>query len=117
MYRSFLSNKAAEPIHKLVQKNVSWNSTEKYDGALTTVKDRLSSSTVLILFIEKIPIVVTCDVSPYGVGSALSYKISNGREAHVAYASITLTSIVKNYSQIYKEAFSVVYAVKNASFL
>lgn len=45
---------------------------EKNYSAFTVIKNLLKSSNVIMLFNEKLLIILTCDVSPKGVSSVLS---------------------------------------------
>ena len=109
-YRCFLKDKAtvAEPLHKLLAKNSKWIWTEKHTSSFNALKKLLTSDSVLAPFDEKLPIVLTCDASPYGVGSVLSQVKPDGREVPVVFASRTMTSTERNYAQIDKEALSII---------
>ncbi|GBN84323.1 Transposon Ty3-I Gag-Pol polyprotein [Araneus ventricosus] len=63
---------------------------------------------VLVTFNEKLPLILTSDASPYGVGYVLSHLIPDDTEAPIAYDSGTLTSTERNYSQLDKEALSII---------
>ena len=74
------------------------------------MKKLLQSSRVLVN--DSLPLVLSCDASPYGVGAVLAYTMLNGDERPVAFASRTLTAIEKKYLQLVKEVLAVVYSVK-----
>ena len=56
------------------------------------------------------PLILACDVSPYGIGSVLSYKVGDD-EVPIAFLSRSLAPAEKNYSQIDKEALAIVFGV------
>ena len=59
-----------------------------------------------------LPLYVATDASAYGVGAVISHIYPDGTEYPIAYASHTLTPSEKNYSQIEKEALSLVFGIK-----
>ena len=64
------------------------------------------------LFQASSRLTLACDASPYGLGAVLSHVLPNGTEQPIAYASRTLSSAEKNYSQIDMKALAVVWGVK-----
>ena len=56
---------------------------------------------------------VGTDASNFGLGTVLSHKEDNGQLKAVAHAPRTLLPAEINYSQIEKEAISIIFAVKS----
>ncbi len=113
-YHAFLRNKAsvAEPLHRLLDKAVPWNWLPIHDEAFRRVKMLLSSDSLLAHFDPRLPITVTCDASPYGIGAVFGHVLPNGMEVPVSFFSRTLSAAERNYAQIDKEALAIVNAVK-----
>ena len=76
------------------------------------MKDLLQSSRVPVHFNDKLPLILSCDASPYGVGAVLAHKMDNGDEKPVCFTSRTLTAAEQKYSQLDKEALTIVFGVK-----
>eukprot|EP00731_Ephydatia_muelleri_P018557 Em0011g597a len=91
---------------------VKWEWTEDCTQAFLDVKLLMASETVLTHFKPALAVTLACDASPYGLGAVLSHVLPDGTEQPIAYASRTLSSAEKNYSQIDKEALAVVWGVK-----
>ena len=57
---------------------------------------------------------VSCDASPYGVGTVLSHIMEDGSKRPVAHASRTLSTAERNYGHLDKELLAVVFALKKS---
>ncbi|KAG8175377.1 hypothetical protein JTE90_009160 [Oedothorax gibbosus] len=101
-YHSFLPNKAsiAEPLHRLLHNDAQWNWSSDHTKAFNSLKQLISSGSVLTPFDDSLPIVLTCDASPYDVGAVLVHVLPDGRQAPVAFHSRTPTSTERNYAQL-----------------
>lgn len=65
----------------------------------------------LIHYDLKKPLVLTCNSSEYGVGAVLSHETDDGHERPIAMASRTLHSHERRYSQLDKEAASIMFGI------
>jgi len=63
-------------------------------------------------FQQTVPVGISCDASSVGLGVVLFHKFPDGSEKPIAYASKTLTSAERNYSQIEKEGLAIVFGMK-----
>ena len=116
-YSKFVPNRAtmAAPIYQLTRKNVlDWN--EECQKAFQSLKQELISNRFLTYFNQKLPLIVSCDASPVGLGAVLAHKMPSGMQKPIAYASRTLSNSERNYSQIDKESLAIIFAVKHFHF-
>ena len=93
-------------------KNVRWKWSKKCQQSFDTAKKALSSSSLLVHYDPALPIRLATEASAYGIGAVIVHVMPDGSEHPIAFASGTLTSAEKNYSQIEKEALALVYGVK-----
>ncbi|XP_049514382.1 uncharacterized protein K02A2.6-like [Dermacentor silvarum] len=112
-YRRFLPNLSTvlHPLHVLLKKDTSWHWVARQEAAFTQSKQLLTSAEVLIYYDTKLPLLLCCDASPYGIGAVLAHRMPSGEEKPVAFASRRLTAAENNYSQLDKEALAVVFGV------
>ena len=89
-----------------------WKWADQCEAAFKDINMCLGSAPVLAHYDSDLPLVVTCDASPYGVASVLSHRYEDGSERPITYASCTLTESEKNYAQIDREALALVFGVK-----
>ena len=66
-----------------------------YDRAFEIVKIALQKHSLLVHYHDSKPLVLTCDVSPYGIAAILSHTMEDGTDRPVAYASRTLSVVEK----------------------
>ncbi|CAI2737870.1 unnamed protein product, partial [Dicrocoelium dendriticum] len=113
-YRRFLPDASTilAPLNELLHKNIPWMWKSEHQSAFTCAKKCLASAPVLVHYDSEKPLILQCDASPYGVGAVLCHKMSNGIIHPIAFASRTLQPAEKNYSQLDKEALSVIFGVK-----
>ena len=100
------------PFHSLLQKGVPWEWRREQEQAWIESKSMLQSPKVLVHFDSTKELILTCDASSYGVAAVLSHRMSDGTEKPVAFASRTMNSAEKNYSQVEKEALAIVFGVR-----
>ena len=113
-YRKFISNLSdlLTPLNELLQKNKRWTWGQKQVAAFEEAKRQLTSTRVLTHYDPNKPLLLSCDASSYGLGAVISHRLNNDDEKPIAFASRTLSSAEKKYSQLDKEALSIIYGVK-----
>ena len=80
--------------------------------AFNKVKELLQSHQVFVHYDQKKEVILSTDVSAYGVGPVLSHIIEDGSEQHIAYYSRWMSSAETRYSTLDKEALAIVCGVK-----
>ena len=100
------------PLNALLRPNIKWNWSPECAKAFQEAKDHLTSARVLTHYDPDLPIAMAADASAYGVGAVISHVFPDGSERPVAFASRTPHASKRNYSQLDKEALSLVYGVK-----
>ena len=113
-YGKFLPDLATtlSPLYELLQKTTKWTWGRRQREAFAAVKDLLRSPQVLVHYDQKLPLILACDASPYGVGAVLSHRMPTGDERPIAFASRTLTTVERKYSQLDKEALALIFGVR-----
>ena len=113
-YNKFMSNLSCilSPLYRLLKKGGPWIWTETQNQAFQKTKDLLQSSSLPVHYDPAKELIVSADASPYGLGAVLSHKMEDGSEKSITFASRTLSETEKKYSQVEKEALTVVFAVK-----
>lgn len=99
------------PLNNLLQKEAKWEWTQVHDEAFNKIKRELASDIFLAHYNPQCKLVLTVDASPWGLGAVLA-QLEGDCERPIAYASRSLNSAEKQYSQIQKEATAIVFGIK-----
>lgn len=67
---------------------------------------------MLAHYSDSLPLILTCDATPFGVSIVLSYQLPSGQEAPVTFYSHTLSAAKRNYSKLDREVLVVVAGVQ-----
>ena len=113
-YGRFIPNRAtlSQPLNTLLCKDHHWRWTERCERAFQQLKKTLVSSSFLTHYNPNLPLKLAGDASAYGVGAVISHTMDDGTEQPIAFGSRTLSKSEQNYSQIEKEALSLIYGVR-----
>lgn len=113
-YGKFVPNLSSllHPLYALLKKNQAWNWDNNCENAFKEIKNILASDRVLCHYDPKLPVILSVDSSSYGIGAVLAHAFPDGSERPISCASRTLGNSEKNYSQLDKEALSIMYGVQ-----
>ena len=114
-YGRFIPNLASliHPLSKLLCQGTEWQWTKECRKAFCAAKQKIVSPNVLVHYDPSLPISLAADASAYGLGAVISHTMRDGTERPIAFASRTLLPSEKNYSQVEKEALSLIFGVSN----
>ncbi|CAN6570903.1 unnamed protein product [Malus baccata var. baccata] len=103
-------SKIAQPLCRLLQKEVAFEFDEACSTAFKHLKDALTSAPIITPPDWSIPFELMCDASDYAIGAVLGQR--KNKQPHVIYyASRTLNDAQLNYSTTEKELLAVVFAL------
>ena len=113
-YCKFIPNLSSliHPLNDLLKKDKKWKWSKECGECFRIAKEKLVSPNLLVHFDPALPVKVAGDASAYGVGAVMSHVMPDNTERPIAFASRTLSSSERNYSQVEKEALALVFAVK-----
>jgi hypothetical protein len=74
------------------QKKWSWGANK--EEAFQAMKKMLQSSCVLVHFDPRLPLILSCDASPYGLGVGLSHKMPTVERICVSYTDSYRTKVL-----------------------
>ena len=111
-YSRFIQNMATliEPLNRL--RTSEWKFGPEEKASFDELKKKLISNDVLIFYDPRLPLRIDCDASSYGLGACLSHVDQNGVDRPIEFISRTLSPTERRYSQIDREALSIVWSVK-----
>lgn len=111
-YNRFIPNftEVLAPLYKLIQKNVKFTWGQEQEKSFQTLKKFFSSDKVLHLYDPTLETLLETDSSSYGIAAVLMQRKDKYSSWYpVQYASRTLNCSERNYSNIEREALSVVF--------
>ncbi|CAN6685860.1 unnamed protein product [Malus baccata var. baccata] len=111
-YRRFIKDfsKIAQPLCRLLQKEVSFEFNEACEQPFNHLKDLLTSAPIITPPDWSTPFELMCDASDYAIGAVLGQR-KNKLPHVIYYASRTLNDAQLNYSTTEKELLAVVFAL------
>ncbi|CAN6716373.1 unnamed protein product [Malus baccata var. baccata] len=111
-YRRFIKDfsKMSNPFCRLLQKDVPFQFDEECESAFKQLKEKLTSTPIIVPPDWTLPFELMCDASDYALGAVLGQR--KDKQPHVIYyASRTLNDAQLNYSTTKKELLAVVFAL------
>ncbi|CAN6542439.1 unnamed protein product [Malus baccata var. baccata] len=111
-YRRFIKDfsKVAQPICRLLQKDVMFDFNEECTASFNQIKELLTTTLIIVPPDWSLPFELMCDASNYTLGAVLGQR--KDKRLHVIYyASQTLNDAQLNYSTMEKELLAVVFAL------
>ena len=113
-YAKFISNMSTllHPLYTLLRANEKWRWSKECAQAFEKAKRLLTEAPILAHYDPERPIILATDASAYGLGAVLSQVNADGTEQPISFASRTLTASERNYSQLDKEALSLMFGVR-----
>ena len=101
-----------QPFYPLIQKNAKFEGTELHQNAFEQIKQDFASNDVLQHFNPTLETCIETDSSSYGVGVVLLKRLKQSYLwLPVEFAGRRLNSAERNYSQLEREALSVIFGV------
>lgn len=94
-----------------LKRQVVWYWGKKEQSAFEKCNELFTSDKVLVHDDPELPVTLACDASAYGIIAVLQHTMPKGEEVPMAYALLTLSLAEKKYSQIEKEALSIIFGV------
>ena len=79
--------------------------------AFETAKQKIASYNTLVRYDPRLPITLDSDASAYRLGAVILHTMSDGSKQLIAFASRNLILSENNYSQVEKEALSLIFGV------
>ena len=101
----------AHPLYELLG-NKPWKWTSIFDQAFGDIKYALISEATLTHYDPGLPVELSADASPYGLGAVIMDVYPSGTRRPIACASQTLNEHERRYGQIDKEALAINFGLK-----
>ena len=101
----------SDPLREITKQNVPFVFGKRQRDAFEKLKNALTRPSTLAFYDKDAETRVITDASPVGLGAVLIQK-QNGQWTIVSYASKSLSTCERRYSQTEKEALGVVWAME-----
>lgn len=112
-FRKFINNysKIAEPLNKLLRKNVNWKWDSQQNESFTVLKEMLSTRPILSIYNSSLQTELHTDASKLGLAGIL-FQYNDGNLKPVAYFSRATNEHEQNYHSYELETLAVVESIK-----
>ncbi|XP_054283452.1 uncharacterized protein K02A2.6-like [Macrosteles quadrilineatus] len=109
-YNKFIPKLAEKlnPLNKLLQKGKKFEWTDECERSFESVKMDIAKDKTLIHYNPSLPLILSTDASPTGLGAVISHRLNDGTEKPIAFASRSLskmTVVTDNGTQFTSTAF------------
>ena len=107
---------ARAPLDSLMKADTKFVWSVDQNKAFKMCKSLASNPATLTHYDPSLPLVLTTDASPVGLGACLAHRVNENGKVFlkpVSYASCSLKPSEKNYAQIDREGLAVFWAVKH----
>ena len=113
-YRKFIPgfSTLAAPLNNLLKKETPFCWTEETQKSFDLLKQKLTSSPMLMMPDQNRPFQIECDASKYASGAVLTQQDSNGDRHPVAYLSKTFSETERNYEIYDRELLAIIRALE-----
>ena len=102
----------ADPLRRLLRKDVPWEWTDEQDQAFRTRKHKITSAPLFAHFDTDAQTILTTDASGNGLGAVLS-RVFGRKERPVAYAPKMLSATERKYSTGKRQALACTFVCEH----
>ena len=102
----------ATPLNALLKKDTVFQWTEETQQSFDSLKQKLTSSPVLIMPDQTRPFQIECDASKYALGAVLTQQDNNGDRHPVVFLSRTFNKTEWNYEIYDRELLAIIWALE-----
>lgn len=93
-----------QKLRELLKNEVQWHWSHIHDAEFESLKKEITMAPVLTYFNHEKKLILSVDASKFALGATI---LHDGQP--IAYASVSLTDAQKNYAQIEKELFAILF--------
>ena len=113
-YRKFIPgfSTLAAPLNALLKKDIAFHWTKETQQSFNSLKQKLTSSPVLMMPDQTWPFQIECDTSKYASGAILTQQDNNGDRHPVVFLSKTFNETEWNYEIYDRELLAIIQALE-----